>query len=535
MSRFFICLLSFAIICSLFRGQIIESEQSTKFLRTILTTTPSTSHISNFRDQPRSDSRADKPDTFPGFDFDNLDDVTPSQTHRRRQAYSHLLRSFIQKTRERLETIREVAKQERALARMVGQQGAADDSDSVEAENDEDADDFVAEVNQPVLVLNDDPAATDPSAPRQYYATLLSSVGLQRAIPATEGQLDRLQSQPEPSFLTTHIFNPLLNVWQRARNNFNLNYYRNGSDIGEAATAMANSDVASDLNGTIKTTVATTVAVNESENNDEEIAFNVAVADNGLNGQAASATVANAAVSLIVVGSANNANHSLPFKLNVNSERRMQTKENIEENGSNNDGISQGSHWERAALAFQNAFYKYAGVTASKQNDVDDGDNDGDDDGGVDADDGGEPATTMHEDAGVDMRLAQALPLTDIRSVEEDVAASLSLPTNELQPNKNGSKLNAIAAADGNGNVTVRTTNASVRATSTAEATTESANIQIIPSHLTMQQQPFAGNGNGSGPNAAESAGIYVLEIVGTVVGLTWGAFSQIQNWFNKN
>lgn len=534
-ARVFVC----CNCCACFypSDQIIESDQSTKFLRNILTTTPSTSHISHFRNQPRTDSRADKPDTFPGFDFQD-DEATQSPIHRRRQAYSHLLRSFLRKTRERLETIREVAKQERAMARTKSQQQQAADTASPTPNanliaDDEDDDDEALE--QSLLMVMTDPADRS-SVPRQYYATLLSSVGLQRTMPSANRQSERLQSEAEPSFVTTYISDPLLNVWQRARDNFNLSYYyRNNGDA--TANSDADDDDADDddedSNGPIRTAMAATL--NANENNDKEIAFN-SVADNGLNGNGV--PPANASVSLIVVGSANNANHSLLSKLNANSARSaMLAKENIEEIGSDGDGIGATSQWERATLAFRNAFYKYAGVMSSQQTDDNDDDNVGDNDTVAAADDDGSQLTTTaatNEDTTVvDMTLAQAIPLTDIRSVEEDVAVSPALSSsNELAGNNGEAKLNGITTTTTNttGNVVLAATKSRFSTTSTS-STTESANIQIIPSHLMMQQQQQ----QQSGLHPAESAGIFVLEIVGSVVGLAWGTVSQIHSWFNKN
>lgn len=453
------------ILCP-FRLQTIESGQSTKFLKTILTTTPSTSHISNFRNQPRTDSRADKPDTFPGFDLQ--DDTTPSPVLKRRQAYSHLLRSFIQKTRERLETIREVARHERALAqaRKLGinsvdaMVAVTDEATEVIelALGDDDADDDEVEayLNEIRSMATEPMAdAIDESAPRRYFTTLLTTAGLQRVV-AQQRQTE-IPAQA-PSFIAAYVFNPLLDLWQTARNNFNLNYLNvNSATVNEATNSpgISTPDAGDDANN--------------GENNDEEIAFNSP--DNGLNG---SATAVNT----------NNANHSSPFKLNVNSASSM--KEMAKEK----------SHFERATLAFQNAFYKYAGSGGGGAGAPDD-----DDDHNVDTtNENG--STERVANTVADMQAAAALPFTDPRMAAVDFASS-----------DNATYLNGRANDNG--------------------STTESPNIQIIPSHQNLALKQSNGS-MAAVPSAAESAGIYVLEIVGSVVGLTWGAVSQLQNWFNK-
>lgn len=485
-------------------------------MRTILTTTPSTSHISNFRNQPRSDSRAYKPDTFPGFDLQ--DDSTPSSVHRRRQAYSHLLRSFIQKTRERIETIREVARHERVLAQakrlamsnninainpvlgdndepiqivdLTSNKNSDDDNDD---DDDAQIEEYLAQLNSATDNMSNE---NDESAPKKYFTTLLTTAGLQTVMYISPNDESESVESPsnEPSFIAAYVFNPLTNLWKTARNNFNLNYLNvfNGSGSAYATTTASINESNSYTN------------TNNGENNDEEIAFNPP--DNMLNGNAT------------VFVYTNNANHSLPFKLNANT---ANMKEIVEEK----------SHFERATLAFQNAFYKYAGVGRHRAtvNDNNNG-NGNDNDDAIDVNEGqsdredddaiatataattttvsAATATEITEKISNNSHSFQALPLTEAHS-----------PNVNLTSYENHTQFYGIV----NNN------------TKTTKTSTESPNIQIIPSHqnLIMKQQ----NNRtlmAAIPNAAESAGIYVLEIVGTVVGLTWGAFSQMQNWFNK-
>lgn len=364
---------------------------------------------------------------------------------------------FIQKTRERLETIREVAKNERTLssANRLVQNSPQDASDNsvFDDENSTDSSEFIGlslDEDEDGSDASDDPiffleAATgspdsdNDSVPRRYFSTLLSTVGLKQV--SHSPRAEPLRQEPAPSVVATYLFNPLVDFWHATRKNFNLNY--------------RNAD-------------STTNVVNAAENNDSGIAFNPPDNSTGADGLNSSNDV---------VVNANTANHSLPFKLNVNT---ASVKDE-------NDGTKDSSHIERAALAFQNAFYKYSNNNGGR----------------MDAEevDSLETATPAVNNVGVGVAAATRL-------VDDVLARSV----NAVAQNDSG--------IDHNGNSSV--------------TTTESPNIQIIQSHQSLAATQQS-NGGMMAPNPAESAGIYVLEIVGTVVGLTWGAFSQIQNWLNKN
>lgn len=499
------------ITCYAFCLQTIQSGQSTKFLKTILTTTPSTSHISNFRNQPRSDSRADKPDTFSGFDLQDDINTTPSAVLKRRQAYSHLLRMFIQKTRERLETIREVARHERALAhakKLAAMNGinngdagintiSAEDTstETIEItlgngdEDDDDDEEVKAYLNQLEMATEATSDVNNESVPRRYFTTLLSTAGLQRVV----DQQRQTEAPTQPvGFITAYVYHPLLNLWQTARNNFNLNYLNivNRSAIEDETN-----------NSPVITEPDASNAADNNENNGEEIAFNSP--DKSLNG---SSSVVNA----------RNANPSSPFKLNVNSAPHSMKEVTKEK-----------SHFERAALVFQNAFYKYAAG------------------GGGDGDDG-----SGSDSSGV----ASASNSTDVSDDDGDdgSADNVDIVAHDVETNENGltERITKVAADMGaakslsfidlrRGEVDFGTPNNTtylngyVNNDSTTTTSTDSPNIQIIPSHENLALKLSNGSMIAV-PNAAESAGIYVLEVVGSVVGLTWGAVSQIQNWFNK-
>lgn len=470
---------------------------------------------------------------------------------------------FLQKTRERLETIREVAKHERALAKAnrIALAAAAQANDGQSTDDTTELGDLVIdsdEDDEPIAVLtenanNDD---IDASVPRQYYATLLSSVGLQRAMTAQNIESTQ-QTATEPSLIAAYVFNPLLDFWQTARNNFNLNYLRRDVTDGDGDDGDDGNDsnMPNETNGWLTATDDDDVV----ENNDREIAYNPL--DNGLNGSivdddngaASEGAIAVVDSSDIVAGNANSANHSLPFKLNVNSARM---KENAKES----------SRFERALLAFQNAFYKYAGgmmttttttssppppppltitTMLSSRRELNNNANvNSKTDASVQQPEYGkvgraleaieqkQSEQTIHDEA-VDMSLdaATALPLTAIHLAEVDFVHNAN-GTN-LNGNDNGNS-NATAATAAPTIPASKSTARSVLISTTMGTTTESPNIQIIPSHQMLTQQQQQQNGVSGGPGAAESAGIYVLEFVGQIVGLSWGAFSQIQNWFHK-
>lgn len=201
--------------------QCMRNVQSTKFLHKLLTTTPSTSHVSDFRGQRKTDSRADKPDTFPGFDL-HEDGTTVSPHKRRRQAYSKLIQLFIANTKNRLETIRDVIKDDNELhIRLTQPFNEAETSDSskndkihfLEEVNDETNRQFIdtayGDANQ---VANNEINAT-----QTYLNSLYAAIGYSRITKtATTSTTLAPITMQQDNLVTRYVLNPLFRIWYSA-------------------------------------------------------------------------------------------------------------------------------------------------------------------------------------------------------------------------------------------------------------------------------------------------------------------------------
>lgn len=210
----------------------MQKAQTTKaILHNLLTTTPSSSHIIDYRKQRRTDSRADKPDMFPGFDF-HEDSTTPSPRKRRRQAYSQLIRLFIQNTRDRLDTIRDVIKDESELHfHMTKSPGETHTNVNGQAHFHNGNDDSSA--NRQFIDLafidasmNDEKSANIAqlsnanveNSSRTYLNSLFAAVGY-----------SRITTTPSPSeidddnIITRYVLSPIFKLWFQMREHFNFN------------------------------------------------------------------------------------------------------------------------------------------------------------------------------------------------------------------------------------------------------------------------------------------------------------------------
>lgn len=209
----------------------MQRAQTTKaILHNLLTTTPSSSHIIDYRKQRRTDSRADKPDVFPGFDL-HEDSTTPSPRKRRRQAYSQLIRLFIQNTRDRLDTIRDVIKDESELHfHMTKPSGEMHKNFNSQAhflnENDDSANRQFIDLVFTDASMDDDKTANIAqfssknmeNSSRTYLNSLFAAVGY-----------SRVTTTPSPSeiddgnIITRYVLSPIFRLWFKARERFNFN------------------------------------------------------------------------------------------------------------------------------------------------------------------------------------------------------------------------------------------------------------------------------------------------------------------------
>lgn len=220
-----------------------NNDATSKLLKTLLTTTPSTSHISDFRQQRRSDSRADKPDTFIGFDLQDLGDTptTLSPRKRRQQAYSQLIHGLLKRTRERLHSIRDIVKDENQLQLKLNRK-----NNETSSENDQqqiallEFSDPEANVEYEFALNNENGAEMNVTLFRKYFSSFLSRIGLSRnehSNEKSEKQINRLKS-PTPtvsipevtlSFLHRYFLKPLAGIWQATVKKY-YNFHLNASD-----------------------------------------------------------------------------------------------------------------------------------------------------------------------------------------------------------------------------------------------------------------------------------------------------------------
>lgn len=216
----------------------MQGAQTTKdILHNLLTTTPSSSHIIDYRKQRRTDSRADKPDVFPGFDL-HEDSTIPSPRKRRRQAYSQLIRLFIQNTRDRLDTIRDVIKDESELHfHMTKPSGEAhkniDGQDYFLNGNDDRANRQFIDLAFSDASMNDEKPANMAqfnnenmeNSLRTYLNSLFAAVGYSRvATTSSPFEID------DANIVTRYVLSPIFRLWFKAREQFNFNSGENNEN-----------------------------------------------------------------------------------------------------------------------------------------------------------------------------------------------------------------------------------------------------------------------------------------------------------------
>lgn len=475
-----------------------SGESTNKFLRTLLTTTPSASHISDFRQQRRSDSRADKPDTFPGFDSEH---ITLSPRKRRHQAYSQLIRGFLEKTRERLETIRDVVREEKQLRFRLRTDEPENESEKLYSVDDEVSifeftnpdgnDDEIA--NDDVSHFSPIPSTYTPSVPAKYFSSLLGAIGFSRVVssptntPAITSENQNVQENGSGNWaagdgiLATYLFNPVLGIWNSAREKINFNL--NGRMANNATDAP--SDNSDELQLSILYADSDTVSGSGNAKTDEH-------SRNGNDN-------VNQLPLLPLLSTESSYNNDTEIENKPLSNNGITTLDdthnNITVDGSrihnNNKRNAPSSNIERAARAFQNAFFKYSNympTTSTSSNNT---------------------STSTHD------------------------ATTASVHGQVLGPSSKLKYVHSSADTDGDGLL--------------ANFLDDNrSNIQIVPSEkskmnetATVRTTSAAVDGADKQPNSKrqslENAGILALEMFGTVVGLTWGAFSHLQSYFNSN
>ncbi len=174
---------------------------ATPFLKTLLTTTETPTHISDFRNLPRSDSRANKPDIFPGFDF--LDETTTLRPRTPLDFYTKVIGGIVNQGRQTYERIVNNIQQFEINRRT-----------NLKRNSDLKLEATTESVAESTVMLDDgkDKSSKGQNWPKKYFSSIIASVALNKLRNATDPEYF---SKMIGTSSATYI-NPLLDVWKRA-------------------------------------------------------------------------------------------------------------------------------------------------------------------------------------------------------------------------------------------------------------------------------------------------------------------------------
>ncbi|XP_031626082.1 uncharacterized protein LOC116342558 [Contarinia nasturtii] len=482
-------MIRFVLICWLIAFCWIQSVESTNdFLKSLLTTTPPSSHISDFRKQKRTDSRADKPDMFPGFDL-QLDSTTPSARKRRRQAYSKLIRLFLQNTKDRLDTIRDVIKDEGESNFRMAQPQSDDLTESMELNADIR---FSDDENRQFIDFAFADATDDNQekmenngiehASQTYLNSLFAAIGYSR-ITTTPKPIESNETT-QSNTIARYFINPLLSAWDFTRQRFNLD---------GASNSDADFDENDEINGhtssifrvnffepQIRTNFTSVTNKESNENNVNNFNFSLPLTQHTSNNvtnvmQTTIKTTTTATMTTMMVEE--NAN-----KVNANRSSAPDVDYNNDHHGSDKkprNTLKNRNSVEDAAEAFRNAFLKYSNYMQDST-----------------------------EDANIDTVTVENVQFEQNNS-------------NEMKSDKllDGARFAGILL-DAN-----------------------SSHIQMVPNKKLKTNGSMSENVINNFENDdnteltaksfGEKSAVLLLEIFGTVIGMTWRAVSEIPNYFN--
>lgn len=468
----------------------------------------------------------------------------PSARKRRRQAYSKLIRAFLQKTRDRLETIRDVIKDERELHFQLGKStdelgekntdNRKNEKIIVFASSNDDNDDnenqqFANFASTDSEYIGDDAGKSGNKVTQQYLTSLFNAIGYRR-ITTVQPNIHNEMVATHDNIVTRYLVNPLLSVWQTARERFNFNGMLevNENENTERHNENSQSDDLFRINLFANGKPALWKVAQNNENSattktDEKLLKNEAKQNFNENNEMSfsSSNSSNLQPPLVVLNMDNNTG-SVIQAINDNDTESQIILFEIESNGTNNGSHydenmgaehannsekiarhtdSQQSTVEVAALAFQNAFYKHSNhmvFNILKKN---------------------EDATeTTPLQNGKDLRTNNE-PLINANLIvgsliDDDTSHIQVVPPKHLTHHKNETK--AIEANDevDEPNVDVVTFEAVTR--------NDSDNNENANTHADTNK------------SFGEQAAVLALEILGTIVGQTWQALRQIPNYFNN-
>lgn len=462
-----------------------------------MTTTPSSNHISDFRKQRRTDSRADKPDRFPGFDL-NEDSTTPSLRKRRRQAYTKLIHLFLQNTKNRLETIRDVIKDEsevhfRLTRPPAGEQFIGDsmeNNDEIRYSDEENRQfidfafaDAIGEQETNAKIQNEN----RENAAQTYLNSLFEAVGYRRITTTTPNPNDN----GEGNIVARYLINPLLSAWNSTRDRFNLYNENNDNDDNNN----------SDIDGSVNNAQTTIFRVNFFDNRDNIKPKMHTNSVSNMNKEPNENRVDNFNYSLPLIQLMTNNVTNVMLTNETTTMTTTTTTTSLEVNA-NKVNVSQNmldveyigddhvmkkprntvtTNAEDAATAFQNAFLKYSNYMQHPMEYAKFNIN-----------------TKLTKDNSNEMKSDKLLNGNDIF-----VGNLFDTNSSHIQVVP-GKKLKANESLD--------------------------ENVTIVASNSI----DIDGGIESNGKSFSENVGILVLEIFGTVIGMTWRAISEIPNYFNS-
>lgn len=192
---------------------LIILTSATPFLKTLLTTTATPSHISDFRNRPRSDSRANKPDVFPGFDF--LEEPTTVRTRTLAEVYTKVIGGIVNHGRQTYERIVNNIQKYEINRRANLRQNSDQTLQYIPVERNDASTESVVDATMYVDEKLK-PSSKEQNWSKKYFSSILTAVGL-----------NKLRNASDPEYLSKNIgisatyINPLLNLWQTATTKLN--------------------------------------------------------------------------------------------------------------------------------------------------------------------------------------------------------------------------------------------------------------------------------------------------------------------------
>lgn len=186
---------------------------ATPFLKTLLTTTTTPTHISDFRNLPRSDSRANKPDIFPGFDF--IDEPTTVRPRTPVDFYSKIIGGIVNQGRQTYERIVNNLQNYEINRRVNLRQNSAQKLRNALVEQT-----VATTESMPTMFVDENlKPSKEQNWPKKYFSSILTANGF-----------NKLRNASDPEYTSKIIgasatyINPLLNIWKRAT--MKLNFQR---------------------------------------------------------------------------------------------------------------------------------------------------------------------------------------------------------------------------------------------------------------------------------------------------------------------